>query len=126
MQMLKLIRGIHSQTLRKEFLKEKDPSLEKLLTIATNWQRSADVDKNIETNATDRRTTSTYKKGKNNNWKAKVAQATDPGGTAQGNNKNQEATSKPTKGARKTCNKCSRHPNPQGKACPDLDLNRIN
>ena len=48
--MLKLIRGIHSQTLRKEFLKEKDPLLEKLLTIATNWQRSADVDKNIETN----------------------------------------------------------------------------
>ena len=30
-QMLELIRGIHSQMLRKEFLKEKDPTLEKLL-----------------------------------------------------------------------------------------------
>ena len=65
--MLEQIRGIHSHTLRKEFLKEKDPTLEKLLTITNNWQRSADVDKNMETNAYARQTTSTYKKGKNNN-----------------------------------------------------------
>ena len=89
--------------LRKEFLKVKGPTLEKLLMVANNWQRSADMDKNMETNATARGTTSTYKKGKNNDWKAKVVQATHPGGTAQGNNKNQKATSKPTKGAGKTC-----------------------
>ena len=82
--MPELIRGIHSQTLRKEFLKLKDPTLEKLLKIANNWQRSADVDKNMETNATARRTKGTYKKGKNNDWKAKVAQVMDPGSTAQG------------------------------------------
>ena len=68
------------------------------------------MDKNMETNASARRTTSTYKKGKNKDWKVKVAQATDPGGTAQGNNKNQEATSKPTEGTGKTCHKSGRHP----------------
>ena len=51
-QMLEMIRGIHSQALRKEFLKEKEPILERLLTIANKWQRSADIDKNMETNST--------------------------------------------------------------------------
>ena len=81
-QLLELIRGMHSQRLRKEFLKEKDPTLERLLTIANNWQRSYNMDKSMEMSSTARRTTSAYKKGKNNDWKAKVAQATDPGCTA--------------------------------------------
>ena len=54
--MLELIRGIHPQTLRKKFLKGKDPMLEKLLTMANNWQQSTDVNKNIETSAMVRQT----------------------------------------------------------------------
>ena len=72
---------------------------------------SHEVEKDMEMSSNARQTTSTYKKGKNDDWKAKVAQATDPGSTAQGNNKNQEATSKPTEGARKTCHRCGRGPN---------------
>ena len=86
--------------MRKKFLKEKDPTLEKLLTIGNNQQRSADVDKNMETSATVRQTTSSYKKGKSNNRKAKVAACSNPGGTAQRNDKSQKAASKPTEGAR--------------------------
>ena len=78
--------------MRKEFLKEKDPTLEKLLTIANNWQWSADVDKNMETNATVRKTTGSYKKGNANDWKAKAAAGTNPGGTAQGTDKSQKAS----------------------------------
>ena len=72
-QMLELMRGIQSQPLRKEFLKQKDPTLETLLQIANNWQRSADVDKNMESNVDARKATSSYKKGKQNEWKAKSA-----------------------------------------------------
>ena len=42
-RMLELIRGISSQALRKEFLKQKEPTLDTLIQIAKNWQRSTDV-----------------------------------------------------------------------------------
>ena len=76
----------------------------------------------MEMSSTARPTTSTYKKGENNEWKAKVAQAADPGSTAQGN-KNQEATSKPTKRAANTCHWCGGSwPHPEGKTCPAREL----
>ena len=112
--------------LRKEFLKEKDPTLEKLLKIGNNRQRSADVDKNMETSATVRQTTCSYKKGKNNNWKAKVAECSNPGGTAQRNDKSQKAASKPKEGARENViARCGRQAQTQGKECPALNLKCI-
>ena len=39
---------IDSQKLRQEFLRQKEPTLEGLLQIAKNWQRSNDVNKNLE------------------------------------------------------------------------------
>ena len=71
--MLELIRGISSPALRKEFLKQRDPSLEDLIQIAKNWQRSTDVTKNMEEATIESRkaSTSTYKKGKKDDLKAK-------------------------------------------------------
>ena len=40
--MLELIRGIDNQALRREFLKGRDPTLDGLLQIVKNWQRSTD------------------------------------------------------------------------------------
>ena len=63
-----------------------------------------------------------YKKGKNKEWKAKVAKTTNPGSDAQ-DNKNQAATSKPTERAGKTCHWCSGSwPHPEGKTCPAWEL----
>ena len=41
--MLELIRGVSLTKLRQEFLIQKDPTLEKLLQIAKNWQVAKDV-----------------------------------------------------------------------------------
>ena len=71
--MLELIRGISSPALRKEFLKQREPSLEDLIQIAKNWQRSTDVTKNMEEATVDSRkaSSSNYQKGKKEDWKAK-------------------------------------------------------
>ena len=66
--------------------------MQKLLTITNNWQQSEDVDKNMETNATVRKTTGSYKKGNANDWKAKAATGMNPRGTAQGTDKSQKAS----------------------------------
>ena len=47
--------------------------------LENNWQQPSNFDKNIEINATVRRTTSSHKKGKGNDWKAKTASGTNPG-----------------------------------------------
>ena len=54
--MLELIRGIDNQALRREFLKQCDPTLDGLLQIAKNWQRSTDVNKNMESTVDSRKT----------------------------------------------------------------------
>ena len=72
------MRGIQSQPLRKEFLYQKDPTLETLLRIANNWQWSSDVDKNMESSVSIKKATSSYKKGKQNNRKAKSASGPSP------------------------------------------------
>ena len=59
--MLELIRGIDSQKLRQEFLRQKEPTLEGLLQIAKNWQRSNDVNNNLEATTEARKAlTSSY------------------------------------------------------------------
>ena len=70
--MLELIRGIDNQALRREFLKQCDPTLDGLLQIAKNWQRSTDVNKNMESTVDSRKTSnSNYQKGKAKDWKKK-------------------------------------------------------
>ena len=59
--LLELIRGIDSQKLRQEFLRQKEPTLEGLLQIARNWQRSNDVNNNLEATTEARKSlTSSY------------------------------------------------------------------
>ena len=70
--MLELIRGIDNQALRREFLKQCEPTLDGLLQIAKNWQRSTDVNKNMESTVDSRKTSnSNYQKGKAKDWKKK-------------------------------------------------------
>ena len=70
--MLELIRGINSQALRKEFLKQKEPTLDTLIQIAKNWQRSTDVTRNMESSVGSRKTSSSnYQKGKAKEWQSK-------------------------------------------------------
>ena len=71
-RMLELIRGISSQALRKEFLKQKEPTLDTLIQIAKNWQRSTDVTRNMESSVDSRKTSSSnYQKGKAKEWQSK-------------------------------------------------------
>ena len=42
------------------------------------WQRSANVDKNMESNAMPSRAISSYKKGKQNDWKTKPDSSLSP------------------------------------------------
>ena len=71
--MLELIRGIDSQKLRQEFLRQKEPTLEGLLQIAKNWQRSNDVNKNLEATSKARKASnSSYQKNKADKWQSKA------------------------------------------------------
>ena len=76
--MLELIRGIESQRLRQEFLKQKDPTLDGLLQIAKNWQRSTDVNKNMEATDARKAFNSSYKRDKAKDWQNKSGGNTDP------------------------------------------------
>ena len=73
-QLLELIRGVHSFKLRQEFLRTKDPTLDGLLRIARNWQVASEVEKCIETSSSSvaARKTSNYKKGKSTQWEEKA------------------------------------------------------
>ena len=71
-QMLELMRGIHSQPLRREFLRQRDPTLEKLLQIANDWQRSSDVTKNMESSVDAKKTTEQLQKGKEERLESEV------------------------------------------------------
>ena len=65
-QLLELIRGVHSFKLRQEFLKKKEPTLDGLLRIARNWQLASEVKKGMDTSSSsvDARKTSNYNKAK--------------------------------------------------------------
>ena len=114
--MLELMRGIQSQPLRKEFLKQRDPTLETLLQIANNWQRSSDVTKNMESSVDVKKTTSNYQKGKKNDWKAKS-------GSSPGDKKDTPSDKSPKSDnkAEKNCHLCS-FKDHQGKKCFALKL----
>ena len=68
--MLELIRGVNSTKLRQKFLKQKDPTLDKLLQIAKNWQVTEDVEKGMES-AVESRKTSSYQQDKSKKWQGK-------------------------------------------------------
>ena len=71
--MMELIKGIDSQKLRQEFLRQKEPTLEGLLQIAKNWQRSNDVNKNLEaTSKAQKASNSSYQKSKADKWQSKA------------------------------------------------------
>ena len=100
--MLELIRGISSPALRKEFLKQSEPSLEDLIQIAKNWQRSTDVTKNMEEATIESRkaSTSSYKKGKKEEWKAKSG---DKSGGKFAQDKSGDQTKKCAQCGRRLC-----------------------
>ena len=65
--MLELISGVNDPKLREEFLKTKDPTLEKLVGIAEQWQTASNVGKNFSSTSNCYKT-SDYKANKNNQW----------------------------------------------------------
>ena len=79
--MMELIKGIDSQKLRQEFLRQKEPTLEDLLQIAKNWQRSNDVNKNLEaTTKAQKASSSSYQKNKADKWQSKATSDPNAGG----------------------------------------------
>ena len=46
--MLELISRVNSTKFRQEFIIQKDPTLDKLLQIAKNWQVAKDMEKGME------------------------------------------------------------------------------
>ena len=57
--MLELIRRVNSTKFRQEFIIQKDPTLDKLLQIAKNWQVAKDMEKGMES-AVESLKTSSY------------------------------------------------------------------
>ena len=117
--MLELIRGIDNQALRREFLKQRDPTLDGLLQIAKNWQRSRDVNKNMESTVNSRKTSnSNYKKGKTNDWKAKSDEKAENANKSSGKNPDKSNHEKSNgknpndkSGGKMKCNCCgNKHP----------------
>ena len=57
--MLELISRVNSTKFRQEFIIQKDPTLDKLLQIAKNWQVAKDMEKGMES-AVESLKTSSY------------------------------------------------------------------
>ena len=103
--MLELIRGIVNQALCREFLKQRDPTLDGLLQIAKNWQRATVVNKNMESTVDSRKTSSSnYKKGKTNDWKEKAENANKS--SVKNPEKSNDKNPNDKSGGKMKCNRC--------------------
>ena len=65
---------------------------------------------------------SSYKKGKQNEWKAKAASGMNTGGTDEGTDKSPKAASKPNDGGGEKCQLCGKSAHHEGTECPALKL----
>ena len=132
--MLQFMMGINrkEKKLRDEFLKQKDPKLEDLLEIARNWERSDDLNRDLdnvkakkavvdrqESDDEDvveaKKAMSNYRRDKDKSWKEKHRDS----GTNDSPNDNwsKQEEIKPT------CSNCSKNPTPGGHGkdrCPAL------
>ena len=134
LEMLQFMMGINrkEKKLRDEFLKQKDPKLEDLLEIARNWQRSGDLNRDLDNveakkamvdqqDSDDedvveaKKAMSNYRRDKDKSWKEKHRDS----GTNDSPNDNwsKQEEIKPT------CSNCSKNPTPGGHGkdrCPAL------
>merc|ERR1711951_31605 len=115
--MLQFMMGINrkEKKLRDEFLKQKDPKLEDLLEIAKNWQRSGDLNRDLDNIEAKKATVdqqesddedvieakkamSNYRRGKDNSWKEKHRDA----------GANESPDDNPPKQKKTRCKKCGK------------------
>merc|ERR1712020_163938 len=86
LDVLEILRGVHSHELRKKLLEVRNPKPNELIEVARKWQYGRDMEKQFESTARGAKA-SDYKQGKDEAQKAKAAEVAEAKAKGKDNGK---------------------------------------